>query len=557
MKTRAFLAIALFAGSASAQPRHHHKREVVAQAPGAEPSGGERPDDRDDASSDDEPGDGPEAKAMLPVKLDDLIEAAVNRAPDLARAKVDRVAAIDTAAGARRDQAWIVQSHAEYSRSAVADHVEVPPFSVVAQDQVSGGVGLAKNLPTGGSLSVEADLAHTTTEYNVYDRLFTAQGSAAQGSPTGVDANGHPYELASQNQTKLAATFKQPLARGFGPDIALANEKRADLAATEATVKAQLAAEEMIRDIVTAYWELAYASYEVDIRTQAIDIAQKQDQLTHEQIRAGAAPATALGQTTYEIATRQEALLRAQLDLEQKSLELRRKVGLTIDRRDIVVKPGDAFVVGDDDFDVDEILARSHQANRQLASVQLEKKIADVELDVAQDQVKPQLDFQVQGALIGQGDSTGESVSGVGDSFQVTAGLSMSFELSGAARHARDAAAAKKHRLDIDREDLERQIDVQVVTAVKQVTAARTRVALAEKATTVAEDNVRIERTNFVAGKSSNFQVMQQQSQLIDARLARGRAIADYHEAVAQLQFLSGILLEQYRVNVLPHHEER
>ena len=107
------------------------------------------------------------------------------------------------------------------------------------------------------------------------------------------------------------------------------------------------------------------------------------------------------------------------------------------------------------------------------------------------------------------------------------------------------------------RADLERQIDVQVVTAVKAVTAARTRVALSERAISVAEDNVRIEKASFVAGKTSNFQVMQQQSQLIDARLARGRAIADYHEAVAQLQFLSGILLEQYRVNVRPHAEER
>jgi outer membrane protein TolC len=235
---------------------------------------------------------------------------------------------------------------------------------------------------------------------------------------------------------------------------------------------------------------------------------------------------------------------------------MRQKAGLSIDRREIVLKPGEQFAIGDDEFDVDEVLARAHQANRQLATVQLEKKLADIDLDVARDQVKPQLDLQVQGALMGNGESTGESVNGVGDSFQVTVGVSMSFELSGAARHNRDAAEAKKHRLDIDRADLERQIDVQVVTAVKQVTAGRTRVALADKAIQVAEDNVRAERANFMVGRSTNFQVMQQQTQLIEARLAEGRAIADYHEAVAQLQYLSGIILEQYRVNVLPHHAD-
>jgi outer membrane protein TolC len=550
MKTRAFLAMVLLAGTASAQPRHH-RHEAVAQAD-AQPAD---PSEAPGAHGDADDGDGPEAKAMLPVKLDDLIDVAVRLAPDLARAKVDRSVAIDTAAGVRRDRAWVLTSHAEYSRSATADHVEVPPFTVVAQDQTSGGIGLAKNLPTGGQISVEADLAHTNVEYNVFDRIFDGQGSAAASSPTGTNQNGNPYEFVSQNQTKLAATLKQPLARGFGPDVALANEKKADLAATEATIKAQLAAEEMVRDIVVAYWELAYSSFEVDVRTQGVDLAKKQDQLTHEQIRAGAAPSTALGSTTYEIATRQEALLRAQLDLEQKSLDLRRKSGLEIGKRDIVVKPGEVFDVGQDDFDVEETLARSRQANRQLATVQLEKKIADVDLAVAQDQIKPQLDLELQGALIGQGDSTGESLGAVGDSFQVTAGISMSFEISGAARRNRDAAQAKKHRLDIDRADLERQIDVQVVTSVQQVTAARTRVALADTAIAVAEDNVRAERASFMAGRSTNFQVMQQQGQLIDARLARGRAVADYHEAVAQLQFLSGVLLEQYRVNVRPHHE--
>jgi outer membrane protein TolC len=540
MKTEAILVAVLLAGTAAAQPRHHHKE--VAQS-----------DDTPDQDA--EPGDGPEAKAVLPIKLDDLIEAAVQRAPDLARAKIDRTTAKESAAGARRDQAWVMTSHAEYNRSAVADHVEVPPFSVVAQDQVSGGIGLQKKLPTGGAMSVEADLTHSNTEYNVYDRLYSGTGSAAS-APAGTNQNGVPYEFMTQNQTALKATFTQPLARGFGPDIALAPEHKADLAATEATVKAQLAAEEMVRDLVVAYWELAYASYEVDVRNQAVDLAQKQDQLTHEQIRAGSVPSTALGSVTYEISTRQEALLRSQLTFEQKSLEMRQKAGLSIDRREIVLKPGEQFAIGDDEFDVDEVLSRAHQANRQLATVQLEKKLADIDLDVARDQVKPQLDLQVQGALMGNGESTGESVNGVGDSFQVTVGVSMSFELSGAARHNRDAAEAKKHRLDIDRADLERQIDVQVVTAVKQVTAGRTRVALADKAIQVAEDNVRAERANFMVGRSTNFQVMQQQTQLIEARLAEGRAIADYHEAVAQLQYLSGIILEQYRVNVLPHHAD-
>jgi hypothetical protein len=46
--------------------------------------------------------------------------------------------------------------------------------------------------------------------------------------------------------------------------------------------------------------------------------------------------------------------------------------------------------------------------------------------------------------------------------------------------------------------------------------------------------------------------VLGRQKDLVEAELKRGRAIADYHLAVADLQYLTGVILEQYRVNVHP-----
>jgi outer membrane protein TolC len=126
----------------------------------------------------------------------------------------------------------------------------------------------------------------------------------------------------------------------------------------------------------------------------------------------------------------------------------------------------------------------------------------------------------------------------------------MSFELSGAAKAAKTAALARRHRLDIERVDLERKLDAQVVTSVKAVMSGRTRVALSDKAIAIAEDNVKSERASFLAHNSNNFNVMDRQTKLGEARLRRGRAVADYHVAVAQLQFLSGTLLDTYRIHV-------
>jgi outer membrane protein TolC len=532
--TAVLLSAAISAPVVSARPR-------VAQQ--------QKDDDDQDGSDRENEGDGPEAQAYLPISLDKVIEVVVQLAPDLMRARVDRVAAREAAGGARRDQAWVATSGVEHTRNAVAERVETPLFSQTGEVKTTGSLGLGRRLPTGGSLDFQVGVTHSVTEFNVPDSVIQALNV---NPPAGTNANGEYYETQNRDFATLKATLKQPLARGFGPKVALAQEKKADLAATEATVKAQLAGEEIVRDVVIAYWELAYQAEEVNVRQQALDLARKQEQLTHEQMRAGSVPSTALNAVTYEIQLRSESLLRAQLELEKSSLELRRKAGLEIGRRDVIVRPGDPFTIGDEEFDVDDILARSHQANRKLATVQLEKKIADLDLAVADDQTKPQLDLTLSGGLIGQGDGTANAINAITEGYEVTVGVNLSFEISGAARRNRDAARARRKRLDIDRQDLERQIDTEVVTAVHAVTAARTRVALADKAEAVAEENVRAERASFMANRTTNFQVMQRQTELVESRLRRARAIADWHRAVAQLQFLSGIILEQYRVDVRP-----
>jgi outer membrane protein TolC len=92
---------------------------------------------------------------------------------------------------------------------------------------------------------------------------------------------------------------------------------------------------------------------------------------------------------------------------------------------------------------------------------------------------------------------------------------------------------------------------------VQLVKTARVRVGLQEKAAAVAEENVKAERAQFQAQRSTNFDVMRRQSELAESNLRRGRAVADYHIAVAQLQYLSGTLLDDYGVNVRPVAEQK
>jgi outer membrane protein TolC len=510
----------------------------------------------DTASAPADDGDGPEARGVALFKLDDIIEVAVRLSPDIARAKTDREVARATATASGKDQQWILSANANYEVDAIGADTptdQLAPLAELSQTKLSGTLGLGRNLPTGGKIAVELGLIHQRQELNITGEILAQQ----PGQPQAPNSQcGEGPDIFCQDQASARLTLKQPVARGLGSDVALAQQHKAELGAAEATIKAQLAAEEMIKDIVSAYWELAYAAYEVDVRAESVELARRQEQLTRQEIRAGTAAQSSLDAVTYEIALRDEALLASKLAFEKKSLDLRRKVGLEIGRRDIVVRPKDPLELDNQEWNVDSVVAQSHKINRQLASIVLEKKIADVDVDVTHNALLPQIDLSLSGAVLGTGDTPGDAFSGLGGNssigfgYQVMAGLTMSFELSGAAKAAHAAAVATRHRLDIDRVDRERQIDAAVVSSVKTLISGRTRVALSEKAITVAEDNVKTERANFLAQRSNNFQVMQRQTQLIEARLRRGRAVADYRVAVAQLQFLAGTLLDTYKIRV-------
>jgi outer membrane protein TolC len=540
MKTPIILATVLGAAIANAQPG----------TPVDQDGNGVSSVDEDDLLG------GTEAKAMLPVKLEDIILVAVRLSPDLARARIDRTTAFHTAAAARHTLAWNLTFNTSANTTGTGDQVEVPVGGVVEQDTLSAALGLGTNFSSGGSFSINAGVQHQHTQYSLVDTILeSSAASMSTASGSGSTSSNLPTNEDAYNvQTSLGITYKQPLWRGFG-SVAIADIHKADLNATQATLKAQLAAEDLIKDLVSAYWELAYSSYEVDVRTQALDLAKKQEELTREQMHAGAVQPSSLGAVIYELKTREDNMLQAQTDMEKKSMDLRQKAGLELRQRDVVLHPSEDFTIGDEEFDVGEVLEKSRTSNRKLATIAIEEKLADVDVDVAADSAKPQIDLQVSAALLGNGDSIGTSFDSTGSfgGYQLSASVNMSFELSGAAKRAKDAALAKRRRITIDRIDTLRQIESQTTLSVKAVATARARVNLEKEAMDVAEENVRTERVNFMGGKADNFKVLQRQTELTDARLKFGRAVADYHIAVATLQYLSGYLLEQYGIDVHTH----
>lgn len=479
------------------------------------------------------------------ASLAQIIDVAVRQSPGLRRARLLRAAAAEDATAAELEQEWIASSEVGFRRQAI-DRPNPDPVQVLEDLTVDGQLSLAKRLPSGGTVSVTAALTRREQTFDVSQLLFDPNNPQ---NPTQVDQG---RQLAQNSAARAGVALNQPLLRGLataGQDTV----RRARAQRDSSMFAAQLAAEENLRDIVVAYWELAYATEALGVAERSFSLGKKQLEQTAESRRAGMVAPNAVKAVEYQLAVREEALLRARLELRTRSMELRRLVALDVEDETEMLYPVERFAVDERVFHLDQLLERSLERNPELSQLVADKKVADIELGMAKDLHKPQLDLTVDAALIGNGDDFGNALGEVGstNTYEVGARLTLSYELGGARSAAVRSAEKKKSAVTVNAADRAYRVRAEVITGYEVVMAARQRVTLAEKAIALAKETLDSEQANFQAGRSSTYTVLDRQAEVVDSERIHARAIADYHQAVARLELLTGDLLEHYGVELI------
>ncbi|HSD97984.1 MAG TPA: TolC family protein, partial [Sulfuricaulis sp.] len=90
----------------------------------------------------------------------------------------------------------------------------------------------------------------------------------------------------------------------------------------------------------------------------------------------------------------------------------------------------------------------------------------------------------------------------------------------------------------------------QVVNATHDVKASQARIEVTRRAVDLAQANLTTELALFRAEKSTAVLLYQKQTDLQEARLLEIRAEADFQEAIATLDYLTGRLLDKYGVEI-------
>jgi outer membrane protein len=401
--------------------------------------------------------------------------------------------------------------------------------TISTSDTIDVGAGLSKTFPLG-----------TVVALNVAGERAISRSTPTSVSTTEVTL-GPNYSLSTQ------LSVVQPLMRGAGTDVGLATLRVARLNRTAAVLAAQQSASELLRDVLTGYWELWYAEQSVDINRASRDVAETQRKQAHDRVLSGDfAPADELTYST-QVAQLDEAVVSSIADRRQKSLALTLLLGGESSRLRAAEAPNeDVTPPPDTGTALDEAIKSSYQ----LKQLETEIAVARDQAKIAGDSLRPKLDLD--GYVQAQGLGNREvppALEMYGKMQAVSAHVGLTFEtpVTDTRRQAQiQNALLAVHIAQKQLEAARQQLRSQVQTTLTQREAARRRLDLAKETSKIAQKQVEAEQGRFAAGTGLALAVMQAQDSYRQAQLRVQRARVDLTEAEIVLAHLRGRLLGRY-----------
>jgi outer membrane protein TolC len=400
--------------------------------------------------------------------------------------------------------------------------------------------GVSQNLPAGG----EYFIGLTNTE---------------------LETVGGLTDVSPAYRPNLIFQARQPLLRNFGVDVT----QRGILIARNTLGINQEQFRSVLMDtavsVEQAYLNLIYARRSVDVVKESLFLARDQARITQIRIDVGASAPLDILQPRVTIATNEEQLIIAVARVRDAEDQLRSLMNLPQDQWDRPIIPTESVEYQPMTVDMDTAVARALERRPELRQAALVTQTREVQTLFARNQARPQLDFRVNynasgvagRALIGVDPITGQptfETTPYNDALEQVFGgdfPAWSFSLDAEIPFTNIGARAEARRaeLDLERSRVDQQQTRQTVIlavrdAVRDIDTAARAIAASSTAREAAERNLEAERRRYENGMTTNFQVLEIQQQLSDARVRELQALVGYRVAVANYHREIGDILE-------------
>jgi outer membrane protein TolC len=385
--------------------------------------------------------------------------------------------------------------------------------------------------------------------------------------------------LNPQYPASVTLDFKQPLWRGLQLD---AGRHALRVARKNRQLSEEQLRQQVIERVTLAtqyYWELSYASQNLEVQTEAVRLSIEQYESNRRQAEQGVLAPISVVEAQTQVANYQQAEAAARQALTAAENNLKQL--MSRDRGDTVwgaaLLPRTQPDTNVTSPPLEEALRQALASRPELSANSINLAVNQLDSKYYRDESKPKIDAYttLTAAGLAGAPQTASPILGIpvgtlppiligansqalssiwaGNFPTVKVGVQFSLPLRNRTAEANLAtAAAQGRRLQVLRKQIEMAVEADVRNALEQVNAAHTRFEAAVVARRSAEEQYASEKRQFAAGTSTIFLVFQRQTTFISARSSEERTRADFGQAIANLERATARTMEAHQIRLNP-----
>lgn len=422
------------------------------------------------------------------------------------------------------DPEWFVQATYFKEKSTETSRATGEQFGVKGAETDSV-VGLRQELPTGTSF--EATLSH----------------------------NRETSDRAPDQQTaRIGLSITQSLLRGFGAAVNLADIRQAELGVSASIYELRAYVEMLLAESEIAYWQYVLAEKEIVIYESSLAVVKRQRDEIENKIDVGLLAETEAAAARAQVAAHEQALIDARSFLEERRLQLLKKISLEADGRfDLKINAvSDPFVPDEPKKNLSQRILLADQFRPDVNEARLRLEQNRLRTVVSANGLLPELDFFVDLGRTGFADNFSGAFRELdNNTYDYTAGVSLRGLIGNRVAKAGDYATRISYQQTVDAvANLRQIIELEVRLAVNEVERTWQQISASKATRLLEEEKLKAEKERFEVGAGTSLLVAQAQRDLLISRIAEVRAVIKYRIALVKLYLAEGSLLERRGVSV-------
>jgi outer membrane protein TolC len=482
-----------------------------------------------------------ETAPQFRIDLAQSIGRSVKQAVEAQRASLDPAIGEAQAVAARAAFDWVFFTNAQWDST---DSPQTVPFvggvpvGIGARQSQSVGyeTGIRKRMTSGGTLAI-------------------SQGQTyIDDKSTGTSLSPDP-----SNAAFLDITLSQPLLRGFGSTVALAEVRLAENVERNAVHEYKATLISTVTETERAYWELVQADRELQIRRRLLQRGIETRDVLSSRRQFDVKPAE-FSDAVATVERRRADVISAENVVRQRSDLLKLLINddeLTVGNETLLL-PTDDAVEQPVKFSLLDAVSTALQNRPEVQQALLNIDDASIRQSVADNARLPQLNMAFQSRFQGLDSSTGDAYQDVSEARFVDFLLGAQFEQPIGNREAE--AGYRRRQLErmqstIQYRGVVQQVVLEVKTTLRNVSTNWQLIEQNRSSRLAASENLRtlLVQEQTVQSLTPDFLDLKfrRQESLANAEIAELSALINYNIALADYYRATGIALERNRIDFI------